>query len=400
MSPRPATPRSWRRSARLHAPRARACWAPAPTPTTTAPSTRWPRARRAAPPRSVAGARDDRRRASTSGPARGGHPHVGVLDVAPVVFLDDARRPAALAEALAPRRRAGRAWPTGVPLRPSGRAAAPGRELRRGGLTGLTAATACRLRPARAASDRAAPCSSPRARRSSPSTSSSRRPRRWRTPRAIAARDPRGRWRACPASARSASSSTRAGVAQVSTNVEDHRAARRRPLVAAVARPRAAWPRAELVGLAPARGVRRLPRPRRDPQHRRALEDASTASSSHGPDEAQAPHEAPRQRRRHGRGARPHRPQPPPDAPRAKAARRARERRMDKPPSWTARAIKAPAIAACCSCSLRSASSARTVAPGDRPRPCSCSPTPRWPSSPTRGLHARSEQPRRRARGG
>ena len=105
---------------------------------------------------------------------------------------------------------------------------------------------------ARAGSTRPpARCSWRRARRWSPSTSSSRRRRRSSDAQAIAARDPRGRRRrACRASARSACGSTRRDVAQVSTNVEDHRATPLASVVAAIARHAAA-----------ARGRARRPRP-------------------------------------------------------------------------------------------------------------------------------------------
>ncbi len=67
---------------------------------------------------------------------RGSHPHVGVLDVAPIVFLDDARRGPACAEALVAGEELGRA---GLPVFLYG-ALAQGRsraELRRGGVAAL-----------------------------------------------------------------------------------------------------------------------------------------------------------------------------------------------------------------------------------------------------------------------
>ena len=66
----------------------------------------------------------------------GAHPHVGALDVAPVVFLDAAQRPAALAEALAA---AAEIAAAGLPVLLYGELAA-GRtraQLRRGGVEGL-----------------------------------------------------------------------------------------------------------------------------------------------------------------------------------------------------------------------------------------------------------------------
>ena len=72
---------------------------------------------------------------------RGSHPHVGVLDVAPVVYLNAARRGAACAEALVAGEELGRA---GLPVFLYGELAG-GRtraDLRRGGLAGLAARVA------------------------------------------------------------------------------------------------------------------------------------------------------------------------------------------------------------------------------------------------------------------
>ena len=72
---------------------------------------------------------------------RGSHPHVGVLDVAPVVYVDVARRGAACAEALVAAEELGRA---GLPVFLYGELAG-GRtraDLRRGGLAGLAARVA------------------------------------------------------------------------------------------------------------------------------------------------------------------------------------------------------------------------------------------------------------------
>jgi len=74
---------------------------------------------------------------SGEGAARGQHPHVGALDVAPVVYLDRAARGAACAEALVAADRIGAG--VGVPVFLYGELAG-GRtraELRRGGRTGL-----------------------------------------------------------------------------------------------------------------------------------------------------------------------------------------------------------------------------------------------------------------------
>jgi glutamate formiminotransferase len=115
------------------------------------------------------------------------HPHVGAVDVAPVVHLDDARRGAACAEALVAAHEIGE---LGVPVLLYGAlTGAPPRtraQLRRGGAARLAerlAEASCgRTSGRRARTRRAARRSPPRGRRSSPSTSSSPRPRRWRTP--------------------------------------------------------------------------------------------------------------------------------------------------------------------------------------------------------------------------
>jgi glutamate formiminotransferase/glutamate formiminotransferase/formiminotetrahydrofolate cyclodeaminase len=86
-------------------------------------------------PALVAGARECRRRIDLRD-ARGSHPHVGALDVAPVVHLDAAQRGAACAEALVVGEELGR---TGLPVFLYG-ALADGRsraQIRRGGLGAL-----------------------------------------------------------------------------------------------------------------------------------------------------------------------------------------------------------------------------------------------------------------------
>jgi glutamate formiminotransferase/glutamate formiminotransferase/formiminotetrahydrofolate cyclodeaminase len=86
-------------------------------------------------PALVAGAREALARVDLRS-ERGAHPHVGALDVAPVVHLDDAARGAACAEALVAAEELGR---LGLPVFLYG-ALAGGRtraELRRGGLAGL-----------------------------------------------------------------------------------------------------------------------------------------------------------------------------------------------------------------------------------------------------------------------
>ena len=181
-SPRAATPtaiaaigdgvRLDRRAAARRALRPR----PPPQRSTRSPAASASSRRRSSRARASARARIDLR------DERGSHPHVGALDVAPVVYLDAARRGAACAEALVAGEELGRA---GLPVFLYGELA--------GGRTRARAAprrrrarsrervAAGELRPdfGPPRSTRApAPCSSPRARRSSPSTSSSRRPRR------------------------------------------------------------------------------------------------------------------------------------------------------------------------------------------------------------------------------
>ena len=159
------------------------------------------------------------------------HPRVGALDVAPVVYLDEAEHGAAIAEALLAADAIGAA---GIPVFLYGELA-DGRtraELREGGPAGLAErGTPPDYGPARAAPDRRARRSSPRARRCSPTTSSWRRPRRSRTPSAIAARlrtELPGREGA------RARTSRQQDVVQVSTNVEDHRAVTLADVLAAV----------------------------------------------------------------------------------------------------------------------------------------------------------------------
>lgn len=187
---------------------------------------------------------------------RGSHPHVGALDVVPFVYLDDARRGAACAAALVAGEELGRA---GLPVFLYGELAG-GRsraQLRQGGLTGLaeriaqgelhpdfgpsrpdprTGATLVGARPPLIAFNvELAP------------------PATLHDARAIAALIREGGAEGLPG-VRAIGVELRAGgscVAQVSTNVEDHRATALARLVAAVAR-HAAVERCELVGLAPA----------------------------------------------------------------------------------------------------------------------------------------------------
>jgi glutamate formiminotransferase/glutamate formiminotransferase/formiminotetrahydrofolate cyclodeaminase len=188
--------------------------------------------------------------------ARGIHPHVGAIDVVPVVFFDAARRGAACAEALTVAERIG--TELGVPvflygLLAGGRTRAL---LRRGGIAALTT---------RIAAGELAPDFGPPAPHASAGAV------------LVAARPPLVAFNvtlappATPADARAIAALIReggaeglpgvralglelaaqGGIAQVSTNVEDHRAVPLAQLVAAIAR-HAPVAAAELVGLAPA----------------------------------------------------------------------------------------------------------------------------------------------------
>jgi glutamate formiminotransferase / 5-formyltetrahydrofolate cyclo-ligase len=186
---------------------------------------------------------------------RGSHPHVGGLDVAPVVYLDHARRGPACAAALVAGEELGRA---GLPVFLYG-VLADGRtrhEIRRGGLSALSQRVArgelapdfgpAAIDPAAGAVlvaaraplvafnvELAAPAGLPDARR-------------------IAALLREGGAEGLPGvRAIGLELAARGGVAQVSTNVEDHRATPLADLVAAVAR-HAPVAGCELVGLAPA----------------------------------------------------------------------------------------------------------------------------------------------------
>ncbi len=208
---------------------------------------------------------------------RGRHPHVGALDVAPLVYLDAARRGAACAAALVAGEELGRA---GLPVFLYGELAG-GRtraQLRRGGLAALIERIAQHeLRP-----DFGPPHPDPR----SGATLVAARPplvafnvelappATLQDARAIAALIREGGAAGLPGvRAIGVQLSARdRPVAQVSTNVEDHRATTLAQLVAAVAR-HAAVQRCELVGLAPQAAFHRFP----DDvpvANRRTLEDA------------------------------------------------------------------------------------------------------------------------------
>ena len=220
----------------------------------------------------VAGARVAVDRLDLRGHA-GAHPHVGVLDVAPVVFLDDDHRGAACAEALALADRLGDE--AGLPvflygLLAGGRTRA---ELRRGGLAGLldrgttpdfgprrpdprSGATLVAARPPLVAFNlELAP----------PATAADAA----RVAAAVREGGPDG----LPGvRALGLALEHRGGVAQVTANVEDHRAVPLARLLAAVER-HAPVCEAELVGLAPRAAFAGWP-DRIPIRNRVALEDA------------------------------------------------------------------------------------------------------------------------------
>jgi glutamate formiminotransferase/glutamate formiminotransferase/formiminotetrahydrofolate cyclodeaminase len=187
---------------------------------------------------------------------RGIHPHVGAIDVVPVVFYDEARRGAACAEALTVAERLG--TEVGLPvflygLLAGGRTRA---SLRRGGIPQLTA----RIAAGELAPDFGPPAPHPSAgavlvaarpplvafnvELAAPATV--------QDARAIAAAIREGGAEGLPGVRALGLELTRqGGVAQVSTNVEDHRAVPLAQVVAAVAR-HAPVAGCELVGLAPA----------------------------------------------------------------------------------------------------------------------------------------------------
>jgi glutamate formiminotransferase / 5-formyltetrahydrofolate cyclo-ligase len=205
------------------------------------------------------------------------HPHVGAVDVAPVVFLDAASRGAACAEALVLADLLGHEL--GLPVLLYG-ALAGGRtraELRRGGPTALTRRLAAgELRPefGPAAADP----------RSGATLVAARPPlvafnvelaagHGAEEARAIAARIREGGEEGLPGvRAIGLELAARGGVAQVSLNVEDHRAVPLAAVVAAIAR-HAAVAEVELVGLAPRAAFDGFPEdvPVR---HRATIEDA------------------------------------------------------------------------------------------------------------------------------
>jgi glutamate formiminotransferase/glutamate formiminotransferase/formiminotetrahydrofolate cyclodeaminase len=186
---------------------------------------------------------------------RGSHPHVGALDVAPVVYLDDERRGAACAAALVAGEELGRA---GLSVFLYG-VLAGGRtrhEIRRGGLHALTQRVAAgEIAPdfGPSAVDPAAGAVLVAAR--APLVAFNVElapPATLQDARRIAALLREGGGEGLPGvRAIGLRLSARGGIAQVSTNVEDHRATPLAVVVAAVAR-HAPVAGCELVGLAPA----------------------------------------------------------------------------------------------------------------------------------------------------
>jgi len=186
---------------------------------------------------------------------RGLHPHVGAIDVIPIVHLDDARRAAATAEALSLAEAIGR--DLALPVLLYG-ALAGGRtraELRRGGLPALTARLAAgELTPdfGPAAPHATAGAVLVTARPPLVAFNVELAPSATvEDARRIAALIREGGPEGLPGlRAIGLALDARAGVAQVSCNVEDHRAVPLAAVVAAVAR-HAPVAEAELVGLAP-----------------------------------------------------------------------------------------------------------------------------------------------------
>ena len=169
------------------------------------------------------------------------HPHVGAIDVAPVVF----RTPEQRGAAAAPRRSRSptpsaswacpssstASWPTGARAPSCAAAARPGLAQR------MADGPEARLRPRARCTRPRARCSSPRARRSSPSTSSWVRPATADDARRIAAPSARAASEGLPGlRAIGLTLAARGDVAQVSCNVEDHEALPLAALLEAVER--------------------------------------------------------------------------------------------------------------------------------------------------------------------
>jgi len=223
----------------------------------------------------VAGALEARARIDLRG-ERGSHPHVGALDVAPVVYLDGTRRGAACAEALVAGEELGRrgfaVFLYGVLA--DGRSRA---QLRRGGVSALAQRVASgELSPDFGPSEidprtgavlvaARAPLVAFNVELAPPASIDDAR--------AIAAAIRMGGAEGLPGvRAIGLELAVREGVAQVSTNVEDHLAVALAEVVAAVAR-HASVAGCELVGLAPAAAFDGFP-DGVDVRNRRTIEDA------------------------------------------------------------------------------------------------------------------------------
>ena len=224
---------------------------------------------------------------------RGLHPRVGVVDVAPIVYLDDERARRGLRRGARARRRARPARRPRLSLRRARGRADARRAATPGGLDALRA----RLRPAERI-PRPARRSSPRGRRWSPSTSRSTRRSRPRR---------RSRRRCAPTLDVRALGLQLTERVQVSTNIEDHTRVTAAEVVAAV-RAHATRHRRRARRARPARRARGLPAK----TSRSAARNRSKIiypRRRHGPDEAQEADQASRQCRGLDRGSRPHRPQ-------------------------------------------------------------------------------------------
>ena len=211
---------------------------------------------------------------------RGSHPHVGALDVAPIVFLDARRRGPACVEALVAGEELGR---TGLPVFLYGELAGgrPRAQIRRGGVGALAERVAAgellpdfgptAIDPARGAAlvGARAPLVAFNVELAPPAT--------LEDARVIAAAIREGGAAGLPGvRAIGVQLHAREGVAQVSTNVEDHLAVPLARVVAAVAR-LAPVAGCELVGLAPEAAFAGFPDdvPLRN---RRTLEDQLSSS--------------------------------------------------------------------------------------------------------------------------
>ncbi|HEV7751634.1 MAG TPA: hypothetical protein VGO71_08825 [Baekduia sp.] len=194
---------------------------------------------------------------------RGLHPHVGALDVAPVVFLDEARRGAACAEALTLAERLGEE--AGLPvflygLLAGGRTRA---DLRRGGIATLTARIAAgELHPDFGPATPHPTAGAVLVAARPPLVAFNLElapPATLQDARAIAAAVREGGSDGLPGvRALGLQLTTQGGKVQVSTNVEDHRGVPLARLVAAVAR-HATVAGCEVVGLPPAAAFEGFP---------------------------------------------------------------------------------------------------------------------------------------------